>query len=394
MSSAGSARGADSRYFGARSDRDCGLMSALQGVAIAMRWPLMISFAVMGLVLVDKFFPQQEAVAQATAAIHRAQPELTAAHWHDFTAAVANNPAHAPAGLVAELEKILGPEWRTKLPLVGVHGNVNPEQILPAVRPNSVPTGLRGFILVAMLAAMISALTGSVNQTAALMVCDIYRNRLRPQASNRELLAASCGSLVLQLVAGFWMGGERPQHQRSLGLDRDEPHGGHARATGAAAVLVALQFMGRGRRHGARWRGGAGAARGRAGDDRVAAVSADDGAGVWRHDCLLTAPTPVGTLRKFHRTTRPFGAWGPLRDELPAETRAAWGREHRNDIFPLPFIMVAQVALFLLTMQAVIHAWSGFAVTLAIFLVALAGVYWFWWRSLPPADNPGTGRAT
>ena len=371
-------------------------MSALQGVTIAMRWPLMISFAVMGLVLVDKFFPQQGAVAQATAAIHRVQPGLTAAHWHDFTAEVANNPANAPAGLVAELEKVLGPDWRTKLPLVGVHGNVNPEQILPAVLLNSVPTGLRGFILVAMLAAMMSTLTGTVNQTAALMVCDIYQNRLRPKASNRELLAASYGSLVLQLVAGFWMG----VNARSI----NDLWGWIVMSLTAGTLapqMLRLYW----------WRcnswgvvggtviGGAGAL-----VQRVVAPGMIE----WRQFLLMTAlsfgativcslctaPTPVGTLRKFYRTTRPFGAWGPLRDELPAETRAAWGREHRNDVFSLPFIMVAQVALFLLTMQAVIHAWSGFAATLAIFLVALAGVYRFWWRNLPPADNPGTARAT
>src|ERR1019366_6598478 len=41
--------GGEARYFGARSDRDCGLQSLQQAVMTMFRWPLMIGFAVMGI---------------------------------------------------------------------------------------------------------------------------------------------------------------------------------------------------------------------------------------------------------------------------------------------------------------------------------------------------------
>jgi hypothetical protein len=68
-------------------------------------------------------------------------------------------------------------------------------------------------------------------------------------------------------------------------------------------------------------------------------------------------------------------------------------REHRNDILAVPFIMLAQVALFLMTMQLVIRSWSALAWTGALFLIGFAGVYRYWWKNLPPASNPGTDLA-
>jgi hypothetical protein len=44
-------------------------------------------------------------------------------------------------------------------------------------------------------------------------------------------------------------------------------------------------------------------------------------------------------------------------------------------------------------MQLVIKTYDAFFMTLPIFLAASVGVYWFWWRNLPPKDNPGTDRA-
>jgi hypothetical protein len=105
---------------------------------------------------------------------------------------------------------------------------------------------------------------------------------------------------------------------------------------------------------------------------------------------LLTAPTAPETLRHFYRTTRPFGAWGPLRKELPAGDRAAMDLEHRNDLLSIPCIMLAQVALFLMTMQFMIRSWGAFWWTTALFAIGAAGVYRYWWKNLPTAENPGT----
>jgi hypothetical protein len=308
------------------------------------------------------------------------------------TSDIINQPAAASPGVAAELETVLGPKWREKLPLVSVHGTVNPEQILPAVLLNSVPSGLRGFFLVAMLAAMMSTLTGTVNQAAAMMVHDIYQERFRPKAGTRELLYASYASAVLILAVSFWMGVNAGSINElwawivmSLSAGMFAPQ------------LLRLYW----------WRcngwgmvggtilGGVGAlvqrlvAPGLVEWQQLLVMTALSFAGTIGVS-LLTAPTAPETLRHFYRTTRPFGAWGPLRKELPAGDRAAMDLEHRNDLLSIPCIMLAQVALFLMTMQFMIRSWGAFWWTTALFAIGAAGVYRYWWKNLPTAENPGT----
>lgn len=55
------------------------------------------------------------------------------------------------------------------------------------------PTGLRGLMLAVMLAALMSSLASIFNSSSTLFTMDIY-TRLRPRASDRELLLVGrCG---------------------------------------------------------------------------------------------------------------------------------------------------------------------------------------------------------
>jgi hypothetical protein len=103
---------------------------------------------------------------------------------------------------------------------------------------------------------------------------------------------------------------------------------------------------------------------------------------------LATAPTPLERLRYFYRTTRPFGIWGPVLATFSPDERRELTSEHRNDILAIPFVLLWQITLFLLPMQLVIKAYDSFFATLPIFLVACAGMWYFWYRVLPPATPP------
>ena len=97
---------------------------------------------------------------------------------------------------------------------------------------------------------------------------------------------------------------------------------------------------------------------------------------------LLTAPTSRDVLVNFYRTTRPFGWWAPLRAEFQGAARAAIDRENRNDIITLPFALLWLVTMLLLPMQLVIKSYGAFWCTLPLFLLALTGMYFFWWKPL------------
>ena len=387
--------GDENRYFGARSDRDCALQSMLQGVTVAFRWPMMIGFAIMGLFLINSLFPNVEKAEEAAAIIKTYNPDVEQGFWHELTTNVINSPDKYNPTMIAQLEAALGAEWPKRLPVVSYSGTINPEQILPAVLLNSVPTGLRGLLIVSMLAAMMSTLTGEVNKSSAQVVKDIYQNSLRPHAKNRELIIVAYLSTAAIVAASFWMGISAKNINSLWGWIIMSLTAG-----GLAPYVLRLYW----------WRCNAWGQIGGTVLGGIGAVSQR----IWAPEMnelyqfslmtglsfvgtiglsYMTVATPMPVLRNFYKTTRPFGWWGPLRKEIEPSLFAKWRTEHKNDISALPFVLVAQVTLFLMPMQIVIKTYDAFFMTLPIFLAAAVGVYWFWWRNLPPKDNPGTDRA-
>lgn len=382
--------GAEARYFAARSDRDCGLQSLLQGVMVMFRWPLMIGFAVMGIYLVKSIYPDPTIVQRAAELIHAQHPETTAPFWHDLTSSIINSPTKYSPDLVNNLQTLLGPDWRGKLPLVGFHGTVNPEQILPAVLLNMVPTGLKGILVVAMFAAMMSCKNGLVNGASSLFVKDVYQNFLRPKAANRELIFAAYASTLGIVVVGFYFGIVSTSINNLWGWIIMSLMAGQI-----APQLLRLYW----------WRCNAW---GVIGGTLFGAIGAVGQRIIYPTmpeitqflfmtglsffgtvvGSLLTAPTPMTVLQNFYRTTRPFGWWRPLRKEFQGAERVAIDRENRLDIITVPFALLWQVTMFLMPMQLVIKSYRSFWLTLPFFLVGTAGMYWFWWRPLMQKKSP------
>lgn len=391
---AGMSMGYESRYFGARSDRDCGLQSFLQGVMVMFRWPLMIGFASLGVYLVAENFPDMSVVGQVHDLIQQ-HHQVDAGMWHEMTARIAAAPAQESPALISGLQQLLGNDWASKIHLISYNGTVNPEQILPAVLMNKVPVGLAGFIIVAMLAAMKGTLAGTVNVSSAYFVKDIYQNLLRPKAANRELIIASWISTAGMVAIGLYFG----LYAKSI----NTLWSWILMGLGAGSLIpFTLRFYW--------WRcnswgvfGGIMVGLLGAMVQQTLAQRFPDFAMVeWKLFLLmialallgtlagtwLTPPAPMETLRHFYRTTRPFGWWGPVKATFsPAELRELTS-EHRNDIIAVPFALLWQVTLFLLPMQLVIKAYDSFWGTLPLFLIGCAGMYWFWYRNLSAPDIP------
>lgn len=393
--------GAENRYFGARNDRECGLQSLLQGVTIMFRWPLMAGFAVMGIYLVNNLFPDQAVVAQAASLVHTAFPEVGRGAWHDLTSHIANAPQAFDAGLVTGLKTLLGASWNTKLVFIGYDGIINPEQVLPGVLLHSVPAGMAGFIIVALLAAMKGSLAGMVNGTSAFFVKDIYQTWIRPNASTRELIAASwlstgavmLGGLVVGMATGSineiwgWIimsltaGSMAPSFLRLYWwrFNCGGVIGGMVVGTALSIMQFFLEMRGMIPRS-PEWLA------------FLIMLGISFAGSVL--GTLLTKPVPIEVLRHFYRTTKPFGLWGPLWKELSPEEQADWGREHYNDIMTVPFGLLGQVCMFLMPMQLVVKSYHAFFMTLPFFLIGAAGMWWFWWRNLPPAEPVGLPEAS
>lgn len=385
----GMASGSEPRFFAARNSREASMQCLLQGMAVMFRWPLMISIAILGIFFVARILPDPSATKQAADFIHQTTPNLTEGTWHSHTSHLAHHPETSDPQTVAGLQKILGDDWKTKLLLIGPHGSVNPELVLPAVLMNVLGPGVRGLLFISMLAALMGTLSGVVNGASALFVRDIYQNFLRPKARNRELIfsayaasatviavsfymglaAASINDLWSWIVMGLTAGGLGPGLLR-LYWWRTNAWGMAAGIFGGglAAVLQRLFIPTMGE-----W----------VQFTLMTSISILATIGV----SLLTRPTSHAVVEYFYKTTRPFGWWSPFSQALAPAVRSAMRKEHRNDIISTVVALVWQVTLFLIPMQILTRNWQGVWTTAPIFLSACAGLYYFWWRNLPPADE-------
>lgn len=380
--------GAEPMYFGARSDRECGLLTFLWTWLMSLRWPMMMAFAVLGIYMVKNMFPSQEVLVQAAELIRSNVGAIDKSRWADTLSAIMNNPGAYPE-IVTGLRDILGASWQQKLHLLSFEGTVNAERILPAVVLYSIPMGFRGMILIALIAASMSTFDSTVNRTTGYFIRDIYQRYLRPHASNKEMIYASWIFITVVVVLGFVMG---------YATESINDIWGWINMSFWAGLIIPLLL----RMHWWRFNGGGFAVGTVVGmvfavmqrafmpgmDERIqfllGLTISLTGAIIGTY---MTKPTDRKILENFYRVTRPFGLWGPFLHALDDKTRAATKREHRNDIISLPFALGWQITLFILPMQIIIKAWHSFAITFVVFLLCLGGLYIFWFRNLSRLDS-------
>lgn len=376
-------------HLAARNSREASMQCLVQGITVMFRWPLMISVAILGVFLVAKIMPDRSVADEVAKVVKQANPTLAANSWHVYTCGIVHHPEKAPPELIAKLKLLLGDKWQPAFMLVGANGTINPELILPAVLINMLNSGLRGVLVVALLAALMSALTGTVNSASALFVRDIYQNFLRREAGNRELIGMAHVSSALIVVLSFLMGLAVPSINDLwswlvmgllagvLGPAICGVYWWRTNAWGIAsgifvgglAAVLQRIFM----PHLSEWW-------------QFPAITSMSFAATISVS-LLTLPTPEPVLSYFYRTTRPFGFWRPFNRTLSVGERKALQREHCNDVITTGVALVWQVSFFLLPMQLLTRNWQGFFPTLVLFLCGCFGLYFFWWRNLPSPDE-------
>ncbi len=300
------------RYFSAQNERECRRLSLFWIILMAVRWPMVMAVALLGLTVRDRLD--------------------------------------------------------------------DPEMVLPVVLQELVPNGLRGLMIVALLAAAMSTYSSIMNAGASYFVRDIYQAFLRRHAGQRELVLAGAGATCGCVAAGLLMVYKLPRVNdlwaflnMGLGVGLLVPNflrwywwrlNGYGYAAGVAAGMTAAiaqqslfpnlpeytGFM------------------------VIAAVAATAMIVV----SLVTPPVPMDTAREFYERTRPFGCWGPIRNRLDAGAVKSIQRENRRDLTALALAVPWQIVLFLLPMTVLLKRWDyagGLATLLAILSLGLRGVW-------------------
>ena len=309
------------RYFAARSDREAGILSLFWTSLLAFRWPLIASFAMLGV-------------------YHGLLPD--------------NN-------IIAD-----------------------PELVLPIVIKNYIPTGIKGLLIAGLMAAAMSTFDSTVNAGAAYWVKDLYQAYIRPVSSEKELiLQGRLASIVIVSIAllfsltitnineiwgwitmGIGAGMFIPQLIRWYWWRYNGY--GYALGTvlGMIGAVLTKAFAGQIPEYSS---------------FMIASGSSFVGCILGTY---LTEPTDEKVLFNFYKITRPFGFWNKIRNRLPKETLTNINNENRADIIATFFAVPWQIVLFLIGMMIVLKQWYSLMILLPLFLILSSGLYWFWFRNL------------
>ena len=308
------------RYFAAKSDREAGMLSLFWTCLLAFRWPLIASFAMLGV-------------------------------YHGIET----------GSVIAD-----------------------PELVLPTVIKNYIPAGVRGLLIAGLMAAAMSTFDSTVNAGAAYWVKDLYQTYLNPRASEKDLMIqarlASVGIVILALLfsltisnineiwgwitMGIGAGMFIPQVIRWYWWRFNGYGFAIGTAVGMTAAILTKAFAGPIPEY-----------------TSFLIASGSSLAGCIL-GTLLTPATENSVLENFYKVTRPFGFWSHIRGSLPEAVQSKVNQENRRDIIATFFAVPWQVVLFLTGMMIVMKQWTN-VLNLGFLLVLLsAGLYWFWFRHL------------
>jgi SSS family solute:Na+ symporter len=271
------------------------------------------------------------------------------------------------------------------LALTGAVGTSDAEQVMPLVLRDFLPLGLRGVVIAGLLAAFMSTFSSTVNSGASFIVRDIWQLHLKKGASERQAVrfsyAATGGIVLLGIGIGFqgesiaeiwnWM-------MVALG--------------GGVIVPNVLRWYW--------WRmNGWGYAWGLMGGMLLSlgvlffkglpqyvvfplVVSASLAMSLL--GSLLTKPVEQDVLRAFYRSVRPWGAWGPVREDsglTPAELSS--GSENaRRGLLNVLLGMAAIGGLYLAPMYLVGRWYGQAAAAFALSAAAILTLRYTWYRHL------------
>jgi SSS family solute:Na+ symporter len=79
------------------------------------------------------------------------------------------------------------------------NGEMNPDRAYPVLL-NLLPTGLKGLAFAALTAAIVASLAGKANSISTIFTLDIYKKRLRPEASEKTMVNVGKITVVVAMI--------------------------------------------------------------------------------------------------------------------------------------------------------------------------------------------------
>jgi Na+/proline symporter len=233
--------------------------------------------------------------------------------------------------------------------------NMDFEMVLPMAIQGFVPIGVKGLLLAGLLAAFMGTFAAFVNAAPAYLVNDLYKKYINPGASNKKLIrysyAASLGLVIIGVSFGLFV-----TSLNSLTLwITSSLFGGYA----AANVLKWIWWRFNGMGYFAGMLGGLVASLFIPPLARMLFPGIID---IYIFPVIflisllacvlatmLTKPENKGTLKQFYKQTRPWGFWGPIRDEIVKEDPSfIENKDFKRDAFNVAIGIVWQMSMIVM----------------------------------------------
>ncbi|MFM7329302.1 MAG: sodium/sugar symporter [Bacteroidota bacterium] len=94
---------------------------------------------------------------------------------------------------------VLFKEGMFQAELTDAAGNIKPDKAYPTLL-NLLPSGLKGLAFAALSAAIVASLAGKINSISTIFSLDIYRKRIKPDATEHEVVRMGRWVVVISMV--------------------------------------------------------------------------------------------------------------------------------------------------------------------------------------------------
>ncbi len=82
----------------------------------------------------------------------------------------------------------------------------DPDQTYPTLVNMLLPVGARGLVLCGLFASLMSSVDSIFNSVSTLWAVDVYKRRLRPEATDRQMVAMGKNAIIVTLLTGLAFG--------------------------------------------------------------------------------------------------------------------------------------------------------------------------------------------
>jgi Na+/proline symporter len=280
---------------------------------------------------------------------------------------------------------VLGLLYYHQMDLKGADGIVDFERILPAVINNFLPVGLVGLVLTGLLGAFMGTFSGTLNAAQAYIVNDIYLKYVNPQASTKKVISMNYLVGIIVVIVGIVFGFFTKDVNSILQWIVSALYGGYI------AANVLKWHWWRFNASGFFWGMLAGI---------VAAMVFSyyiDGVEFLYYFPLMfglslagsiigtyaTPPTNMDTLKSFYSNVRPWGVWGPVKQQVMADDPSFQpNKNFKLNMFNVVIGTIAQLCLTILPMYLITKQHLPLLVTAGILAVIIIILKKTWWNKL------------